>query len=236
MKIDEKTVKYSAPLPVPLLVLFCLFLPFSAQALSAIECHCFQDRSYDIARPGAADDYFLTATQNTFFALAFNVSKKDIVSKKQHGADSGDLWIAYWLADKSGITADNILATRSQHPDWSATITALNIDTGNFGSAFKLALQEHSLALDQVVVNEVLTKRHILSEQDLHSLRHNKASNKEVLACALLAAKSNQQPLLFLQQVQGHIKNWDGLMTQSGIDIQQIEQVWMNTLNALKKG
>lgn len=219
-----------------LLVLSSVLCPLAAYALPTIECHCFQDRSYDMARPGAADDYFLTATQNTFFALAFNVTKKDIVKKKQQGADSGDLWVAYWLADKSGITADNMLATRSQHPDWSATIDTLNIDTDNLGSAFKLALQEHSLALDQIVVDEILTQRHVLSEQDLHLLRHNKASNKEVLVCALLAAKSNQQPLLFLQQVQGHIKNWDGLMTQTGIDIQQIEQVWMSTLNALAKG
>lgn len=189
-----------------------------------------------MARPGAADDYFLTTTQNTFFAIAFNVTKKDIVKKKQHGANSGDLWVAYWLAGKSGITADNLLATRSQHPDWSGTIANLNINTVNLGAAFNLALQEHSLVLDQIVVDEILTHRHVLSEQDLHLLRHNKASNKEVLACALLAAQSNQQPLLFLQQVQGHIKNWDGLMTQAGIDIQQIEQVWMRTLKEIANG
>lgn len=217
-------------------LLTAVLFPLSVCAQSAIECHCFQDRSYDMARPGAADDYYLTATQNTFFALTFDITKKTIVRKKQRGADSGELWVAYWLANKSGMEADVILSSRSQQPNWSATIEILNINTDDLGQTFNQALQDVNSPLDQVVVNDVVMQRQLLAVNDLNQLRDNNASNKEVLACALLAAKSDHHPLLFLQQVQDNIKNWDGLMTETGIDIQQIEQIWLTTFKSLKKG
>lgn len=87
-------------------ILFCFILmytlPISAYAIPAITCHCFTDRSYDAAHPAAADAYFLATTQNAFFALVFNTDKKSVVMKKQQGTSPDDLWIAYWVASKTG--------------------------------------------------------------------------------------------------------------------------------------
>ena len=221
---------------VVIALLLCLTLPFTVQALPTIECHCFQDRSYNMAKPGAADDYFLTATQNTFFALTFDVTKKIIVRKKQHGASGADLWIAYWLADKSGADVEDILTARSDNPDWRTTINSLKINTDTMGTTFTRALKGGTVPLDHVVVDEVLERLQILSAKNLIALRNNKATNKEVIVCALLAAKSGKQPLLFLQQVQGHIKNWDSLMTEAGINIRDIEQILLSTFPELRKG
>ncbi|MBW2186051.1 MAG: hypothetical protein JRG71_06505 [Deltaproteobacteria bacterium] len=219
-----------------MILLLCLTVPLTAQALPTIECHCFQDRSYDMAKPGAADDYFLTATQNTFFALTFDVTKKIIVGKKQRGASGADLWVAYWLADKSATEVEKILTARSQQSNWAATITALGIKPTALGTTSNSTLNDATAPLDHVVVDEVLERLQILSADDLKTLRHNNASNKELLVCALLANKSDNQPLLFLQQVQGHVATWDSLMTHAGIDIQNIEQVLLTTFATLKKG
>ncbi|MCD6526128.1 MAG: hypothetical protein J7K75_03945 [Desulfuromonas sp.] len=189
-----------------------------------------------MAKPGTADDYFLTATQNTFFALTFDVTKKIIVRKKQHGASGSDLWIAYWLADKSGTVAEDILTARSDNPDWLTTINSLKINTDNMGTTFTSALKGGTIPLDHVVVDEVLERLQILSANDLMALCNNKATNKEVIVCALLAAKSGTQPLPFLQRVQGHVKNWDSLMTEAGINIRNIEQTLLTTFSALKRG
>ena len=83
-----------------------LLLPMPARAVPAITCHCFTDRSFDPSRPALADPYFLATTQNSLFALAFNVDKKTIVMKKQQGASPDDLWIAYWIASKSGMSPE----------------------------------------------------------------------------------------------------------------------------------
>jgi len=215
----------------------CLaLLPAAAQALPTIECHCYQDRSYDMAKPGAADDYFLTTIQNTFFALTFDVTKKSVVKAKQQGASGADLWIAYWLADKSPRTAEDILAARIQQADWPATIAALKIDHTSLGEKFNAALTKPSAALDQVVVDDILLRLQILPASELASLRLNQASNKEVLAAALLAAKTQKQALLFLQQVQGQVATWDSLTTQNMINIKQIDQELLTTFTTLKKG
>ena len=61
-------------------------LPIPVVAMPAITCHCFKDRSYDAARPAAADPYFLATTQNSCFAIVFNTDKKNIMMKKQQGS------------------------------------------------------------------------------------------------------------------------------------------------------
>ena len=92
-----------------------LLLPLSSPVATAITCHCFIDRSYDPARPSLADPYLLATAQNSFFAALFNVDKKTIVMKKQAGGSSDDLWVAYWVASKSGRTAETILSVREKN-------------------------------------------------------------------------------------------------------------------------
>jgi len=76
------------------LIILLILLPMPALAIPAISCHCFTDRSYQPSRPAAADPYFLATTQNSFFAVVFNVEKKNIVIKKQQGCfcDTG-CWV-----------------------------------------------------------------------------------------------------------------------------------------------
>ena len=118
---------------------FCLILlfmlPMSAHAIPAITCHCFTDRSYDAAHPAAADAYFLATTQNSFFAIVFNTDKKTIVMKKQQGTSPDDLWIAYWIASKSGTTPESLLQAKSKSESWKSVVETLRLSSKKHGSA-----------------------------------------------------------------------------------------------------
>ena len=99
------------------LLLTTIALSSPAQAIPTISCHCFTDRSYDPARPALADPYFLAMTQNTLFALVFKIDKKSVVIKKQQGVSSDDLWIAYWIAAKSGQSPEGLLQAKTDKAD-----------------------------------------------------------------------------------------------------------------------
>ncbi|HZV82147.1 MAG TPA: hypothetical protein VFF53_08275, partial [Geobacteraceae bacterium] len=108
----------------PISLLLLLALPMPARAIPAITCHCFTDRSYDPARPALADPYFLATTQNSFFAEVFNMDKKNLVMKKQQGTASDDLWIAYWVAVKTGMSPDALLKAK-QDKEWKDVLAPL---------------------------------------------------------------------------------------------------------------
>ncbi len=123
-----------------LIVIQFLLFPVPVMAIPAITCHCFTDRSYDPVRPAAADPYFLATTQNSFFAIVFNADRKSIVMKKQQGASSDDLWIAYWVASKSGISPETLLQSKQGKDMWKDVITPLRLATKPLGAGFSAAL------------------------------------------------------------------------------------------------
>ena len=102
------------PLFIGALLLAMIAVSSPAQAIPAITCHCFTDRSFDPAKPALADPYFLAMTQNTLFALVFKIDKKTVVIKKQQGVSSDDLWLAYWIAAKSGQLPEGLLQAKTE--------------------------------------------------------------------------------------------------------------------------
>jgi len=108
------------------LLLLALF-PATSRAIPAITCHCFTERTYDPKKPTAVDPYLLATTQNSFLAAAFAVEKKTIVLKKQAGAAADDLWIAYWLAAKTGRDVEKLLQERKGKGSWRQVVASLAI-------------------------------------------------------------------------------------------------------------
>ena len=92
----------------------------AAQAVSTPSCHCFRDRSFDPERPSAADPYLLATTQNTLFSLVFEVPKKSVVQAKMTGTTGANLWVAYWVAARSGLRAEDLLEARRGSNGWTS--------------------------------------------------------------------------------------------------------------------
>lgn len=210
-------------------VLFCLILlctlPMSAHAIPAITCHCFTDRSFDPARPTLADPYFLATTANSFFAAAFGVEKKTIVVKKQKGVSADDLWIAYWLAARSGADPEILLTERKSKGSWRQVATQLAIPVSSLGIRVADALKANTSddRLAEIVVEELLLRFRFHGEAELAALRKAGAGNQELVMTGLIAAKIRQPAMQFYREVKGGRTSWGALLQRAKIEPVEIQ-------------
>lgn len=214
----------SSKLLLSLILLF--MLPISADAIPAITCHCFTDRSYDPAQPSMADPYFLATTQNSFFSIVFNTDKKTLVMKKQQGTSPDDLWIAYWVASKSGTAPDSLLRAKLKSDSWKNVIVPMRLSPKILGARFSNALHANAPTgrLSEAVVEELFLKDQLLSEGDLLSLRKAGASNQELIIATVIAAKMRQPPRQLYLEVKAGTKTWGSLLSWTKIDTKNMQQ------------
>ena len=201
-----------------------LIVPLRALALPTINCHCFTDRSYDTARPAAADPYFLAMTQNSFFTVVFNVDKKTIVFKKQQGTSPDDLWIAYWIASKLGVSPDFLLQSKS-NSEWKDVAAQLKFSTKALGSQFSrlLSTKAPSAALAETVVDSLFVRYKFMSDVDLAALRQAGASNQELIIAAVIAAKTRQPAKQAYLDVKKDGKTWGYLLREAKVDTKNMQ-------------
>ena len=220
-----------------LMLLALLFAadPALANPLSAVTCHCFTDRSYDAARPEAADAYYLAATQNTFFAQLFKTEKKLLVRGKQKGMLMADFWVAHYVAEQTNNSAETLLKARYEHSNWSATLAAQGIDEKALEPFFANALKSESSGtrLDRVLVDELLARHGVLKKEDVPILRQAGLENQEMLMVALLAKKSGKPAQTIAQEKAATGKSWSALFHEAGIDIARIDREITTLLGTL---
>ncbi len=215
------------PFNKTILCLTLLFMvPMPADATSAITCHCFTDRSYDAAHPAKADTYFLATTQNSFFAIVFNTDKKSIVMKKQQGTSSDDLWIAYWIASRSGTAADDLLQAKLKSAAWKDVIAPLRLARKTVGAGFSNALNADAPSgrLSEAVVDELFTRYQLLGERELADLRKAGASNQELIIATVIAARTRQPARQLYLDVKSGTRTWGSLLSGAAIDTKNMQQ------------
>ena len=208
-----------------LTLIIAIMLPMQALAIPAITCHCFTDRSYDAARPTLADPYFLATTANSFFAAVFGVEKKTIVVKKQKGVSADDLWIAYWLAARSGADPESLLLGRKSKGTWRQVATPLAIPDKSMGGRVVEALKANAAddRLAEAVVDELLLRFRFHGEAELAALRKAGASNQELIMTGLIAAKTRQPAMKNYRDVKGGGPSWGALLQRTKIEPAEIQ-------------
>jgi len=209
-----------------LFTLIMLFsLPLPALAIPAITCHCFTERTFNPAQPALADPYFLATTQNSFFAVLFNVDKKTIVMKKQQGMSSDDLWVAYWLASKSTASAETLLQAKEVKEAWQEVIVPLQIPTKALGSRFTGALNSKASTarLAEAVVDELFLRYRLLPVAELTTLRKAGCSNQELILATLIAARTSQPARQVYSEVRNGTKTWGTLLQAARIDTKNMQ-------------
>jgi len=220
---------------LPLVLLVALPLP--ALAIPAITCHCFTDRSYDPTRPTAADPYFLATTQNSFLAFALNAEKRTIVLKKQKGASADDLWVAYWLASRTGASAESLLENRKAKENWKDAVAGSGVSAKSLPSQFVKDLHSgaSSETLARKVVDDLLIGYRLIDEAELAAMRKNWATNQEAIIAAVIAIKTHRPARQIHLEVKNGKKSWGGLLQTASIDTAAIEEEIESLLKARKR-
>ncbi|MBI5482855.1 MAG: hypothetical protein HY888_00120 [Deltaproteobacteria bacterium] len=210
---------------LPVLIFLLALSPFSASAIPTINCHCFRERSYDPARPAVADPYILATTQNSFFATVFNVDKKTVVMKKQGGTSADDMWVAYWLASRYGLSAENLLQAKRPGGVWRDAVASTGITTKAFEDRFSVELNAGAsgVRLAQEVVDGLLVGYKLIGVGELAEMRKGGATSQELIVAVLITGKTGQSPLKLHSEVKKGLKSWGTALNEAKIDTPRIQ-------------
>jgi hypothetical protein len=155
------------------------------------------------------------------------VEKKSIVYKKQKGASGDDLWVAYWLASRSGRDPDSLLGERKTKGSWRKAAEPLAVPESSLGSRVAAALQDDAPdeRMGQAVVDEVMLRCRFHGEAELATLRKAGAGNREVILAGLLAPRLRRPAAQLYRDVAFGKSSWGGLLARAGVEPSAIGSV-----------
>jgi len=206
--------------------LFVLLLPAAAPANPIISCHCFQDRSFNPAKPGAADHYFLATTQNSLLAVTFGLEKRAVVREKMSGTPGEQLWVAHYLAERGGMPPALLLATHDRSNSWLAAATLLNIEPGVLVPRFAALLAEDAGdgPLAAAVVDEIVMARLGITQEEVEEIRVRGGSNAELILAAYLGRRGGRPAADLHAEVASGRATWGQLLSSLPDTARTIEE------------
>jgi hypothetical protein len=190
----------------------------------AAGCHCFRDRSYDPARPAAADPYILATTRSSTLAAVFGADKATLVRIAMTGTAADDLWVAYWAGARLDRDAQELLAARKRSGSWAAVFDGG--DARRLGERFSEALSGGGpvAALAAVAVDDVAVT-HLRAAPDLVRVtRDAGAGSPELILSLVLAPRLRLGPPDILAAVRIG-RSWGALLTEAVIAPADIDDV-----------
>jgi len=208
-----------------LLMLLLMLSPAQILAVNAISCHCFQDREYNPDQPGAADEYILATSRNSFLSALFGMPKKSIVTARMGGAPAEDLWLAGYLAQQTGRTVAELLAMRQNAAGWNELLPTLpgfpeSIDPEV--AAPILARRPVSVIVSALVDFQV--EKHLRqSAATIAALRSAGASDQQLILVAFLARQTGSPAVDIIRQRRAKAIPWDIYLDSLGISPRQID-------------
>lgn len=188
--------------------------PALARADSAVSCHCYRDRKFELSRPAAADPYILATTRSSLLSAAYAVPKADLVKKAMTGTSADDLWVAHWGAARTGRSSGTMLLDREQQGSWAAVFKGLR--AGKDVEA-ALAAPEPGAALARLAVDDVLVARLGADAATVGAFRAEGASSEETVLAAVLARHLGAPTLPLLRHVRAGGTTWGQLLHDSGL-------------------
>ena len=204
-----------------LLAALLLCSPLSAPAEGTTGCHCFQDRTFEPERPGAADPYILATARSSLLSAAFGVPKADLVRAVMSGTAPEDLWIAHWAASRAKRPPAELLDRLVRSGSWGGALAGIGGLEPRFAAA--LARDAGAVELAAVAVDDVLIGRLKASPAALRSLRGAGASTEETVVATLLSAQIGAPVLPLVAQVKAGRATWGSVLRDAGLAPGQID-------------
>jgi hypothetical protein len=197
--------------------------PAATSAAPTVTCHCFRDRSFDPADPGAADPYILATTRSSLLSAALGPPKADLVRAAMSGTPTDDLWIAHWTAARTGADAGALLDARRAAGSWKAALAG----SKELGAAFGAALDAGAPdgALSALAIDDVLVERLGANREDVTLLRAARARSEEVVLAAVLSVHTRRPAMPFLARVRSRTGTWGMVLRDAGLAPERMEGV-----------
>ncbi len=202
----------------PLLAAAVFALPLAPRAApGGPACHCFTDRTYDAARPGAADPYILATTRSSLLSAAYGVPKAELVGSVMSGTSAEDLWVANWAGARLGRPASELLDARSAAGSWKAALAGEG--ASKLGRAFRDQLERGAsdARLAALAVDDVLATRLRADPAGLARLRAAGAGTEEAILCIVLAGKLGTTPAALFAPVRAGKATWGSTVQAAGL-------------------
>ena len=195
--------------------LICLLFPLLTTlswAESTINCHCFQDRTFNHRDTAAADPYFLATTQNSFISLLYGVEKSSLVKAKMSGTSGSYLWILFDVTARSQQEIDKVDKIYGQTKQWNSVFTELNLTPQQLGEKYwQLGNDPEKLA--DHIVDLQLNKQFGVSTNELQSWHEKGMNRKELILANLL----DGDPITLFNQVNSGRQTWGKLLYDQGL-------------------
>lgn len=189
--------------------------PAGALAEPAGACHCYRDRTFDPARPAAADPYILATTRSSLLSAAFGLDKRSLVSAVMTGTPAEDLWVAHWAGARTGRPAAALLSLRQDRGSWAAALRGLPGLDGPAATA--LAGGADAGALAALAADEVLVARLRTAPAALEALRAAGASPEERILASALAHHLGAPTAPLVVQVRSGRTTWGQVLADAGL-------------------
>lgn len=188
---------------------------------STAGCHCFQDRTFEPGRPGAADPYILATTRSSLLSAAFGVPKAELVRAVMTGTAPEDLWIAHWAADRAKRPATALLDARKAKGTWRGALAG----AGALGAPVDAAVARDATAaeLAALAVDDVLVSRAKADPASLRAIRSAGASTEETVVATVLSARLGAPVLPLVHQVKAGRATWGSVLSDAGIEPGQLD-------------
>jgi hypothetical protein len=214
-------------------ILFLLILAAPAIAAPAISCHCFQDRTFDSARPAAADSYLLATTQNSLMAAVFGLEKKKLVRDKMTGTSGEVLWVAHYLAARCHESASRLMAAYDRNGgSWKKAAAGCGIRLPDNRFAKLLAADASGEELAAAATDEIVGRRLEAARGDIDQIRARGGSNAELILAAYIARKDKQSPAEIYLEVAAGQATWGRMLDRAGGNSFSIEEDLRNLLGS----
>ena len=195
-----------------LLYLLLLLFPALTSAESTINCHCFQDRTFNHRDTAAADPYFLATTQNSFISLIYAVDKRALVKAKMSGTSGTHLWILFDVAARSQQSINRVTELYLHSKRWTEVFKELNLTPQQLGKKY-WQLGNNPEHLADHIVDLQLNRQFGITAEDIKNWRKQGMNRKEMILSIVL----EEEPITIANQVNSGMQTWGKLLYDHGL-------------------
>ena len=202
-------------------LLIILTSGFQAYAESTINCHCFQDRSFDPGDKFASDDYILATSFNSLLARSFDISKEQVVRlKMEEKVDQDDLLVGLKLTKLTGGYLDQLLGLRGAGYTWTQIITGMEqqapINSDKLAQDMRSGLPVGT-AGDRVA-DEMISEFYAIPAEDIQRYRAYGLSEKEIGLILVLSYYKDEKAETFVDQYKNQGRSWSEIAFNLGLE------------------